>query len=184
MRALAPSPRRARGFSMIELTISMAVMFVLIGIVIARVKQTSDEAVATQFAQDTQSLVARIKDRFRTELAYTSLNNTFVITERLAPGTLIGSGTNLVSPWGNITVSSVDLRGDGFNNAFRIQFPQAIPPAACYALMRALHNDVWSIRREPYDLYTGRMTAGTEDAYLRDTCLSFNQQGALTLGFE
>lgn len=137
---------RQSGYGLIELMLSVLVIAIVIGGVVATYFLVNSGASATRHQQQLLSLVGGVKDIYRTP-TYAGVSAAQLIQTKKAPPNMVsgtGGSATLTNPWsGTITIAATNV-GAGTDNGFIITTPQ-IPTSECNSIVSALETNFTEI---------------------------------------
>jgi prepilin-type N-terminal cleavage/methylation domain-containing protein len=137
-----PSPRKSRGFTLLELMIALGVMAVLTtsGIVAYRSYQGREDT--TRAVESTRQLSNSLMQTYGQTGSFASLSDTDVINGNLKPMTLSDKGGKIMNKWGG----TVDVApSTATNRAFAVTWNK-VPSGACSGMSSQLSRDFSTVK--------------------------------------
>lgn len=138
IKVVRPMGRKAKGFSLIELLLVLAVAVLLIVVGFVLYQQNAEGARSDQAQKQLLGLRSGIA-RLYTTPNYTGISAASIITAGQAPSNMV-NGNALQGPWGGaVTVAAANWNG-GTANAFTITFNN-VPRSECNTMAAAVQNN-------------------------------------------
>ncbi|WP_305910461.1 type 4 pilus major pilin (plasmid) [Methylomarinum sp. Ch1-1] len=136
----APATKRQLGMTLVELLLVIGIGSLIVVGGIALFGSASDKNKGTRLVRDFGVLTATASSMYANSPNYAGISNTVLINSRGLPTSMV-SGTNIVHPWGTISVAPASG-----NTQYTVTYSSGIPSEICVSFVTSTINSVDGIK--------------------------------------